>query len=80
MRRSCLRLDTLRQQNPDDPKKKRLTGGSVKVSENFCKKGLDKEGKTMYNIGCRKPMQPAAGDEYTRRSTQEAEEAPLLRV
>ena len=34
----------------------------------------------MYNIGCRKPMQPAAGDEYTEKYSRGRRGAPAKGV
>ena len=44
------------------------------------KKGLDKDERIVYNVGCRKPMQPAAGDEYTEKYSRGRRGAPAKGV
>ena len=58
---------------------KRRLAGRCKNSKRKKEKILDKPEKSVYNNNVRRPLQ-AAVCESVRRSTQEAEEAPLLRV
>ena len=75
-----VRIAQRREQSHRRKEKQRGFFGKTEKDAKKIKKGLDKDERIVYNVGCRKPMQPAAGDEYTEKYSRGRRGAPAKGV